>query len=128
MKKVAGKLRLELAQFRELAAFAQFSSDLDEETKKRIERGKILTEILKQRQYEPMPVEKQVAVIFAAINGLLDDVEAEKIKDFEEQYLKFMADKYSDILNKIIEKKDLDEEIEGELKKSVEEFKEIFGE
>ncbi len=128
MKKVAGKLRLELAQFRELAAFAQFSSDLDEETKKRIERGKILTEILKQRQYEPMPVEKQVAVIFAAINGLLDDVEPEKIKDFEEQYLKFMADKYQDILNKIVEKKDLNEEIEGELKKTVEEFKKIFGE
>ena len=128
MKKVAGKLRLELAQFRELAAFAQFSSDLDEETKKRIERGKILTEILKQCQYEPMPVEKQVAIIFAAINGLLDDIEVEKIKEFEEQYLKFMADKYSDILNKIVEKKDLDEEIEKKLKESVEEFKKIFGE
>lgn len=128
MKKVAGKLRLELAQFRELAAFAQFSSDLDEETKKRIERGKILTEILKQYQYKPMPVEKQVAIIFAAINGLLDNVEVEKIKEFEEQYLKFTADKYHDILNKIVEKKDLDEEIEKKLKESVEKFKKIFEE
>ncbi len=128
IKKVAGKLRLELAQFRELAAFAQFSSDLDEKTKKRIERGKILTEILKQGQYEPMPVEKQVAVVFAAVNGLLDDIEAEKIKEFEKKYLEFMADKYQDVLDKIIEKKDLDEEIEKKLKESVEEFKKIFGE
>jgi len=128
IKKVAGKLRLELAQFRELAAFAQFSSDLDEKTKKRIERGKILTEILKQGQYEPMPVEKQVVVVFAAVNGLLDDIEAEKIKEFEKKYLEFMADKYQDVLDKIIEKKDLDEEIEKKLKESVEEFKKIFGE
>jgi len=128
MKKVAGKLRLELAQFRELAAFAQFSSDLDEETKKRIGRGKRLTEILKQGQYQPLPVEKQIVLIFAAINGFLDNIEIEKIKEFEEKYLEFMSDKHQDILDKIVEEKDLSEEIEKKLKESVEEFKKVFGE
>ena len=126
MKKVAGKLRLELAQFRELAAFAQFSSDLDKETKKRIERGKRLTEILKQDQYEPMPVEKQVAIIFATISGLLDDVEVEKMKEFEKRYLEFMTDKHQDILDKIVEEGDISEEIDKKLKEVVEEFKKGF--
>jgi len=126
MKKVAGKLRLELAQFRELAAFAQFSSDLDEETKKRIERGKLLTEILKQDQYCPMPVEKQVAVIFAVVNGLLDDIEVEKMKEFEKQYLEFITDKHRDILDKIVEEGDISEEIDKKLKEVVEEFKKGF--
>jgi len=126
MKKVAGKLRLELAQFRELAAFAQFSSDLDEETKKRIERGKRLTEILKQNQYQPMPVEKQVIIIFAAINGLLDNIEINKIKEFEKQYLEFMAEKHQDILDKIVEEGDISEEIDKKLKEVVGEFKEGF--
>ncbi len=126
MKKVAGKLRLELAQFRELAAFAQFSSDLDEETKKRIERGKRLTEILKQDQYCPMPVEKQVAIIFATVNGLLDDIEVEKMKEFEKQYLEFMTDKHQDILDKIAEEGDISEEIDKKLKEVVGEFKKGF--
>ena len=126
MKKVAGKLRLELAQFRELAAFAQFSSDLDEETKKRIERGKRLTEILKQDQYQPMPVEKQVIIIFAAINGLLDNIEVNKIKEFEKQYLEFMVEKHRDVLDKIIEEGDISEEIDKRLKEVVGEFKEGF--
>ncbi len=126
MKKVAGKLRLELAQFRELAAFAQFSSDLDEETKKRIERGKRLTEILKQDQYCPMPVEKQVAIIFATVNGLLDDVEVEKMKEFEKQYLEFMTDKHQGILDKIAEEGDISEETDKKLKEVVGEFKKGF--
>lgn len=126
MKKVAGKLRLELAQFRELAAFAQFSSDLDEETKKRIERGKRLTEILKQDQYCPMPVEKQVAIIFATVNGLLDDVEVEKMKEFEKQYLEFMTDKHQDILDKIVEEGDISEETDKKLKEVIEKFKKWF--
>ena len=79
MKKVAGKLRLDLAQFRELEAFAQFGSDLDEKTRAQIERGKRTVEILKQGQYEPMAVENQVAIIYALTNGYLDDVEVEKI-------------------------------------------------
>jgi len=126
MKKVAGKLRLELAQFRELAAFAQFSSDLDEETKKRIERGKLLTEILKQDQYCPMPVEKQVAVIFKVVNELLDEIEVKKMKEFEKQYLEFITDKHRDILDKIVEEGDISEEIDKKLKEVVEEFKKGF--
>ena len=126
MKKVAGKLRLELAQFRELAAFAQFSSDLDKETKERIERGKRLTEILKQDQYCPMPVEKQVAVIFAVVNGLLDDIEVEKMKEFEKQYLEFMTDKHQDVLDKIVEEGDISKEVDGKLKEVVGEFKKGF--
>jgi len=82
MKKVAGPLRLELAQFRELAAFAQFSSDLDAETKQRIERGRRLTELLKQPQYSPIPVAEQVALIFAGTKGLLDDVAPEKVQAY----------------------------------------------
>lgn len=126
MKKVAGKLRLELAQFRELAAFAQFSSDLDKETKERIERGKRLTEILKQDQYQPMPVEKQVAIIFAVVNGLLDDVAVEKMKEFEKQYLEFMTDKHQDVLDKIVGEKEISEKVDGKLKEIVGEFKKGF--
>ena len=85
MKKVAGKLRLELAQFRELQSFAQFASDLDEETKSQIERGKRVVEVLKQDQYKPMEVINQVAILFAVSNGYLDEVEIEKIKEFEEK-------------------------------------------
>jgi F-type H+-transporting ATPase subunit alpha len=124
MKKVAGKLRLELAQFRELAAFAQFSSDLDKETKQRIERGKRLTEVLKQDQYVPMSTESQVVIIFATVNGFLDDVEIEKVKDFEKGLLEFVEEKYKDVLDKISEEKDISDE--KKLKKIVEEFKEKF--
>ncbi len=124
MKKVAGKLRLELAQFRELAAFAQFSSDLDKETKQRIERGKRLTEVLKQDQYVPMSTESQVVIIFATINGFLDDVEIEKVKDFERGLLEYVGEKYKDVLNKIAEEKDITDE--EKLKEIIEEFKKKF--
>lgn len=124
MKKVAGKLRLELAQFRELAAFAQFSSDLDKETKERIERGKRLTEILKQGQYVPMSTESQVVIIFATINGFLDDVEIEKVKDFEKGLLEYMEEKHKDILDGIREDGDITDE--KKLKETVEEFKKGF--
>jgi len=124
MKKVAGKLRLELAQFRELAAFAQFSSDLDKETKQRIERGKRLTEVLKQDQYVPMATEKQVAIIFATVNGFLDDVEIEKVKDFEKGLLEFVEEKHKDVLDGIREKGDISDE--EKLKEIVGEFKEKF--
>lgn len=86
MKKVAGKLRLDVAQYRELAAFAQFGSDLDEATKKQLERGKRVIEILKQGQYEPLPVGQQIAILYAVVNGLLDDVEVTKIKIFEKKF------------------------------------------
>jgi len=90
MKKVAGRLRLELAQFRELKAFVQFASDLDEATKKKIQRGELLTEVLKQNDREPMPFEKQVVILYAALNGFLDDVPLEKIKSFEEKFLDYL--------------------------------------
>ncbi|PKL72044.1 F0F1 ATP synthase subunit alpha [Candidatus Kuenenbacteria bacterium HGW-Kuenenbacteria-1] len=126
IKKIAGKLRLELAQFRELAAFAQFGQDLDEITKSRIERGKRLTEILKQGQFEPMPTEHQVAIIFAATQGLLDDVPVEKIKSFEEKFHEYLKLEQKELLDEIKEKKELTEEIDKKLKGALEEFKKRF--
>ena len=126
IKKVAGKLRLELAQFRELAAFAQFSSDLDKETKERIERGKRLTEVLKQDQYAPMSTESQVVIIFATINGFLDDVEIEKVKDFEKGLLEYAEEKYRDVLDKIVEEKDITDETDKKLREVIEKFKNKF--
>lgn len=123
MKSVAGQLRLDLAQYRELAAFAQFGSDLDKETKEKLERGKRVTEILKQNQYEPMSVANQVAIIYAAINGLLDDIKDNKIREFEQAYNKYLKESKDKLLAKIEDKKELDDEIELELKKAVEEFK-----
>jgi len=112
---VAGKLRLELAQYREMAAFAQFGSDLDEDTRRQIERGKRLTEILKQSQYDPMPVEEQVAVIFAVVNGLLDDVTADKIADTQKTILMALRTTHKKVLESIREKKELDEKLERAL-------------
>src|SRR6184192_630898 len=89
MKQVAGTLRLELAQYRELAAFAQFGSDLDQATQRQLNRGKRLTEILKQPQYQPLPVEKQVAIIYAATNGYLDPVPVDRLRQYEEQLYRF---------------------------------------
>lgn len=126
MKKVAGKLRLELAQFRELAAFAQFSSDLDKETKERIERGKRLTEILKQDQYSPMGTEEQVAIIFATINGYLDDIKIEKVKDFEKDLISYLKDKANHILEDISKTGKISEEIEKNLNQTINEFKKDF--
>ena len=126
MKKVAGKLRLDLAQFRELEAFAQFGSDLDEATRKQIERGKRTVEILKQDQYVPMPVENQVAIIYALVQGYLDDVPVEKISRWEADFQKYLEDMKPEVLNKIREKKELTEEIESELKKAVEEYEDVY--
>ncbi|OGE83967.1 MAG: F0F1 ATP synthase subunit alpha [Candidatus Doudnabacteria bacterium RIFCSPHIGHO2_01_FULL_49_9] len=126
MKKVAGKLRLDLAQFRELASFAQFASDLDEGTRKQIERGKRITEILKQPQYEPMPVENQVAIIYAAVNGLLDDIPVEKLKDFETRFHKYLEINVKELLNTIRVKKELDGENEEKLKRYITEFKQSY--
>ncbi len=125
MKKVAGKLRLELAQFRELAAFAQFGSDLDEATRKQIERGRRLTEILKQGQYEPMAVEHQVAIIFCAINGYLDDISAEDVRIWEERFHKYMETESSGVLKLLRDKKEITEEIEKKLRMMIEEFKKL---
>lgn len=126
MKKVAGKLRLELAQFRELAAFAQFSSDLDKETKERIERGKRLTEVLKQDQYTPMETEEQVAIIFATVNGYLDDIEIDKVKDFERDLIDHLKDKNNHILEDISKTGSISEETEKDLNQVINEFKKRF--
>lgn len=123
MKKVAGKLRLDLAQYRELAVFAQFGSDLDEATQKRLARGERLTELLKQVQYSPLPWYKEVAVIYAAVNGYLDDIEVGSIAKWESGFLKYIDDMKPEIFSKMQETKDLDEDVENGIKKALEEFK-----
>jgi len=128
MKKVAGRLRLELAQFRELAAFAQFGQDLDEATKKQIERGKRLTELLKQSQFAPMPFEDQVCSIFAAVNGFMDAVPVERIQEFEKKFLKFLHERHKEILDKVRGTGDLSEELDKRLRSTTEDFsKNYFG-
>ncbi len=124
MREVAGKLRLDLAQYRELAAFAQFgTTELDKTTVAQLERGKRTTEVLKQPQYVPMPLHKQVMILYAAINGYLDDVPVEKISAFEEAFHRFMENSHPEIGSRISEEKDLSPEIEEELKKAIAEFK-----
>lgn len=126
MKQVAGHLRLDLAQYQELAAFAQFGTDLDKATQARLTQGERMMELLKQVQYQPMPVEEQIAVIFAGVNRYLDDLPVEQVKRFEQEYLHFLHGSYPHILKDIREKKALDEEVQEELKKSILEFKERF--
>ena len=123
IKKVAGKLRLDHAQYRELAAFAQFASDLDPQTRARLERGQRITEILKQDQFSPLAVEHQVAIIYAATAGMLDDVPVESVRDFEAKLHRFLDIQKKDLLKAIAEKKELTDEIEANLKKAIEEFK-----
>jgi F-type H+-transporting ATPase subunit alpha len=126
MKKVAGKLKLELAQYRELAAFAQFGSDLDKETQERLAQGERIMEILKQPQYKPVPVEHQVMIIYAAINGYLRDIPVERVKEFEEQFINFMDSNYPEVGNTIVETGDLPQETEERLKNAIDEFKKTF--
>ncbi|MDP3998084.1 MAG: F0F1 ATP synthase subunit alpha [bacterium] len=122
MKQVAGKLRLDLAQYRELSAFAQFGTDLDKSTRERLDRGARISEILKQSQYEPMPVEKQILSIWMVTNGFLDEVSLEKCQEFEIKYLEFMEKKYPKILNEIREEKKLSEGMLKEIEKAAKEF------
>ena len=126
MKKVAGKLKLELAQFRELEAFAQFGSDLDEKTRIQIERGRRTMEVLKQGQYEPMAVEHQVAVLYALTNGFMDDVEIEKIKAWENDFHKYLDSQAKEVLTLITEQKTLTDEVIAALEKAIKEFKEVY--
>lgn len=126
IKKVAGRLKLDLAQYRELAAFVQFGSELDPVTQKRIERGKRMTELLKQDIYSPMTFEKQACLIYAGVNGYIDDIEVEKIAEFEKSFLDYLETKYKDIFVDIKNKKDLAQETEEKLKKAINEFKSIF--
>ena len=113
MKKVAGKMRLEVAQYRELAAFAQFGSDLDEDTRNKLERGKRIVEILKQGQYQPMPVEEQSAIFFAVTSGLMDDVPVEKITEFEKKVLENIRNSAADVLTEIKKSGELSDETQA---------------
>ena len=122
MKKVAGKLKLAMAQYRELAVFAQFGSDLDEATKKQLNIGDRLQEILKQVQYAATPVEKQVVILYAGINGYLENVPVAKVKEYEEKLYKYFDAKHSDLLKGIKETKELSSEAEEKLKKVLHEF------
>jgi F-type H+-transporting ATPase subunit alpha len=122
MKKVAGSLKLDLAQYRELAAFAQFSSDLDQATKKQIDRGSRMVELLKQGQYVPMPVERQIAVIWAGTSGYLDQIPTVKIHEFEEKFLEFLDTNYKKLLPMIVKEKQITPEIEGDMKKAIDVF------
>ena len=122
MKKVAGKLKLNLAQFRELEAFAQFGSDLDESTKNQLELGRRLTEILKQPQFQPMPVENQVCIIYAVGNGLFNSIPVEKISETEKAFLQYMATQSKNVLDEIKKSKELSESTEAKLKKAIEQF------
>jgi F-type H+-transporting ATPase subunit alpha len=126
MSKIARPLRLEMAQYRELAAFAQFGSDLDKATQAQLARGERLTEMLKQGQLMPLPVEKQVLSIFAATNGFVDAVEPADVQRYEREMLEFMDTNYSGLLSKIRERKELDNEILEEAKKALLAFKERF--
>lgn len=123
MKQVAGTMRLDLAQYRELAAFAQFGSDLDKGTKAKLDRGARLVELLKQPQYRPMPAQEQVASIFAATRGYMDDVPVEQIRRFETEMLTFMRDARKDVLDAIKEKKVIDEAVESALTEAIAAFK-----
>lgn len=126
MKQVAGRLRLDLAQYRELAAFAQFGSDLDKATKASLDRGQRTMEVLKQAQYSPMVVAEQVVVIYTAINGFLDDILLADVAKFERDFIKFIRSNYAEIGQTITEKKVLSKETEELLKKAIKEFKDTF--
>ena len=126
MKKLASPIRVELAQYRELAAFSQFGSELDEDTRNQLAQGERIKEILKQPQYKPMPVEKQVVIIYAATRKYLLDIEVDRILEFESGLFEYISTKYPEIFDKIREEKKLSDELEDALKKAITEFKETF--
>ncbi len=126
MKQVAGTLRLALASYREMAAFAQFGSDLDAATQGQLNRGARLVEILKQGQYVPLPIEKQVVAIFAVNNGYVDEYPATDVQRYESEVISFMESSYSDVLSTLAEKKAIDDELEGKIKAALDEFKGQF--
>jgi F-type H+-transporting ATPase subunit alpha len=126
MKKVAGSIKLELAQYREMAAFAQFGSDLDASTQKLLNRGARLTELLKQPQFKPMPVEEQVVSIFAGVNGFLDTVPVNQVVRFESSLLAHFRNDHAPVLGKIRDTKALDDETTGQLKSIIGDFVKSF--
>ncbi len=126
MKKVAGPLKLDLAQYRELAAFAQFASDLDKATRDQLTRGEKTSEVLKQPQYEPLPVEKQVAILWVVTNGYLDDVPTPRIRDFEQRFYRFLETEHAEVLESLDQRKELTDEIVSGLRSATEAFKQTF--
>ena len=128
MKQVAGTLRLELAQYRELAAFAQFGSDLDKSTQAQLARGQRLTEILKQPQYQPVDVEKQVLTLWAATNGHVDDIPVDQVRRFESELIRFVENAHPSLLHSIAERKAITDDIKGELQTVLGDFKSQWGE
>jgi F-type H+-transporting ATPase subunit alpha len=126
MKQVAGTLRLELAQYREMAAFAQFGSDLDAATQRQLNRGARLVEILKQGQYQPLPVEKQILIIYAGTNGFLDDLPINALKKYEQELYAYVELKHPDLFADILKKRELDADLRAKINKVLEEFKGVF--
>ena len=126
MKKVAGTLKLAYSQFRELQAFSQFGSDLDADTKKRLEQGARIVEVLKQPQNSPIPVEKQVIIIYAVVSGALLDIPANQISEFEKELFSFVDSVYSDILESIRTTGKLEDDVKEKLTKAIEECKSKF--
>ncbi len=126
MKKVAGGLRLDLAAFRELAAFAQLGTDLDAATQARLDRGYRMVELLKQHQYEPLSVELQIIIIYAGTRGFVDDVPIRSVGDWENQFLTFIRDTKSDLLDMIKESGDLTDEVSKAIEQTIQDFKAQF--
>ena len=126
MRKVGGSLRLDMAQFRELEAFAQFGSDLDKATQQQLNRGRRLVEVLKQPQYQPMPAENEIMILFAGAYGYLDEWPEDAVAEYEKQMLEFMGSKYGDLLTEVKDKAEISEELEDKLKKAFDEFKTVF--
>jgi F-type H+-transporting ATPase subunit alpha len=128
MKQVAGKLRLDLAQYRELVTFAQFGTELDKASEAQLNRGERLTEILKQDQYVPVPVEKQILIIYAGNRGFLDDFEIAQLKEYEIKLYEFIDNEHSDILLKIAKEKEIDEALDEDINSAIKTFNQRFRE
>jgi len=126
MKRVAAPLKLDLAQYRSLAAFAQFASDLDKATRDQLTRGEKLSEITKQPQYQPLAVEKQVAILYAATKGKLDDIPTPRVKDFESGFYRFLETEHPNVLTELGETKNLTDELAAELDTAIDQFRQSF--
>ena len=126
IKQVAGTLRLELAQYREMAAFAQFGSDLDQATQRQLNRGSRLVELLKQGQYQPLPVEKQILIIFAGTNGFVDELPLTALKKYEQELYSFVESRHPDVFAEVLKKRELDGDLRAKMSKTLEEFKGVF--
>jgi len=126
MKKVAGPLRLELAQFRDMAAFAQFASDLDASTKRQLDRGERLVEVMKQGQFAPLPVEKQIAIIYAATSGQLDTLPVAAVQRYEHELYNFLDAKHAQVLTDLRDKKELTDDLRARLDAALTEFGRLF--